>query len=423
MRVGLLLLVAAAACFFVPVQPVRPANEPSPSRSVYHADPKHLWNRLHQALFVRVGPDGRSYGQDRLEPLLWAASKHLLEGRSHKRAMAPLEEFLEKKGEKLIDDPLKRALLQRDLWLVFNWLQGHHGNFAKPRLDKEVARAAKERLRRPLAAVIGRLALTRRQIEKLPDNYAAAVASAKFAKRFDPAKPDQPYLPPELFAADGPWVCMGRTDGPTAPEHLHENEHHRFNNSVFLVFLRLPAGRAATVAYLKQLRSFDPMNPKVPQLPQGVQYALVRRALLIDTSHRVVPTALTESVQLRVDRRSFHEFRLNRSGLFAGQAGGLRPLGLDEGDFKTGFDAHPGDEFELRQGKVSFRRRQFPIRPTCIACHSERFPAFRAGIADESNQFRPFPVSEMPVSKVTGVAVKWKTGQPSWKGLRKLLAE
>ena len=218
-------------------------------------------------------------------------------------------------------------------------------------------------------------------------------------------------------------MCVGRTDGPTAPEHLHENSHHRFNNSVFLVFLRLPAGRAATVAYVKQLRSFDPKDPTVPHLPEGVQFALVRRALLIDTSHRVVPSALTESVQGRVDRRSFHEFRQSRSSLFAGKAGGLRLLGSDERDFKTGFDAHPMDEFELGEGETSFRKRQHRIRRTCIACHSDRFPAFRAGIADDRDQFRPFPVSEMSASKVAGAAVKLKEGRPSWTALRKLLAE
>jgi hypothetical protein len=142
---------------------------------------------------------------------------------------------------------------------------------------------------RPLAAVIGRLALSRKQIQELPDNYAAAVTSGRFASRFDPEKPDQSYLPPDLFAANGPWVCVGRTDSITAPEHLGEPERteNRFTNSVFLVFLRLPPGRAATV------------DPKLT-LPEGTQFALVRRALLIDTSHRVASTTLTESVQVRV---------------------------------------------------------------------------------------------------------------------------
>jgi hypothetical protein len=135
---------AAAVGFLVPAGPAGLAAGPAPSRSVYHADPEHLWNRLYEALLVRVGPDGRAYGQDRLEPLLWRASKHLLEEHSNKNAIARLEEFLKNKGEKLIDDPVKRALLQRDLWLVFDWLEGQHDNFAAQRLEAEAARLAKE---------------------------------------------------------------------------------------------------------------------------------------------------------------------------------------------------------------------------------------------------------------------------------------
>lgn len=177
------------------------AAEGPSSRPLYHTDPGHLRNRLHEAMFVWVGPDGRAYGQDRLEPLLWANSKHLLEDRSHERAVALLEEFLKNKEEKLIDDPLKRAVLQRDLWLVFNWVDGRHNDFAEPKLTPMAAGAARERLRGPLAAVIGRLALSPQEIRNLPDNYAAAIVSGQFAKGFAIEKHDQPYLPPDLFAA------------------------------------------------------------------------------------------------------------------------------------------------------------------------------------------------------------------------------
>src|SRR5690349_13882381 len=85
------IVVSAVVYGFVSVTATHSAADetPSPSRAIYHADPGHLWNRLHEALFVR----GR-FGHDRLEPLLWASSMHLLEERSHTRAMAVLEEFL-----------------------------------------------------------------------------------------------------------------------------------------------------------------------------------------------------------------------------------------------------------------------------------------------------------------------------------------
>ncbi len=473
------LMGAAIVCFFASLGPAASPEKTSSDQSVYHADPQHLWNRLHEALFIRVGPDGRAYGQDRLEPLLWTHSKHLLDERSHQRAIALLDEFLENHGKNLIEDPLKRAVLQRDLWLVFNWLEGDHSDFAEPPLDVEAARAAIERLRRPLAAVIGRLALNPQQIRDLPDNYAAAIASGQFARRFSPEQPDKPYLPPDLFAADGPWVCVGRSDGLTAPQHLREEKP--FTNSVFLVFLRLPGGRAATVDFLKQLRSFDqPLlvrdpddsdrlsypfvpNPKLPQFPKGTETALIRRALLIDSLHRVAATPVTESVQLHVlygevpdltkqvrddanrfspegmrrlgSWQSFHEVRLSRSQLFAGQAGGLRGIGSDERDFKTGFNAHSWDELErpLRADQSFTKRSQpFTIRETCFFCHSlpgvYSFNSFQSGFRsnmarNDGDRVRPFPLSEMPVSQVAGAAVKWKEGRSNWISLRKLLAE
>jgi hypothetical protein len=410
-----IVATAAAVCLLVPAGPTSPADESVPSPAIYHADPEHLWNRLYEALFIRIGPDGQTYGRDWLEPLLWPESKYLLEERPNKRATAILEEFVKNNGEKLIDDPLKQALLQRDLWLVFNWLEGQHDGFAEPRLGAEAVRAAQERLRRPLAAVIGRLALSPKEIQDLPDNYAATVASGRFARRFDPEKPDQPYLPPDLFAADGPWVCVGRTDSITAPEHLREDRDHRFNNSAFLVFLRLPGGRAATAEYLKQL----------PPFPERTEVALVRRALLIDRSHRVVASPLTESVQLRIGKVPA-EFRLSRAQVFAGRAGGLRPLGRDECDFKTGFGAHRWDEFEYRQEGRSFPAAAMqPIKQLCSACHTrDRFPDFRSGSPDDQGgKPRPDLLKEMAVAEGGAAAVKWKEQQTNWAALRKLLAD
>src|SRR5262249_27234982 len=154
------------------------------------------------------------YGTDRLEPLLWLESEYLLDDKSAKHAVAVLEEFIRKKGETLLDDLTKRAVLQRDLWLVFNWLA-----LARGGIDGSPPRKRPGAL---LAKVIRRLALTPKQIAKLPDNYAAAVASKKNAGHFDPKKPERSYLPPDLFKSDGPWVPVGRTDGPTAPQHLNE---------------------------------------------------------------------------------------------------------------------------------------------------------------------------------------------------------
>jgi hypothetical protein len=467
----------ALVCFFASLGLAESPAKTSSARSIYQPDPEHLWNRLHEAMFVRIGPDGRAYGQDRLEPLLWRGSKHLLEEKSNSRVVALLEEFLKKKGETLVEDPLKRAVLQRDLWLVFNWLEGDHGKFYEPALKPAEVRAARDRLRGPLAAVIGRLALTPDQIKKLPDNYAAAVASGEYARRFDPGHPDKPYLPPDLFAADGPWVCVGRPDGPVAPEHLRDTGTNPFTNSAFLLFLRLPAGRAATIDYLKRLRAFDrPLlveakeekqlakyfpSPQLPPLPVGTQVALVRRALLIASPRTPTATALTESVQLRIYReapevtaqtaiaaldngtrankrtqswQSFHELQLSRSRLFAGRAGGLRAVSPDEFDFLTPFNLWYHDEFENREsgprdGSFS-ERTQRPTMKSCFGCHSlpgvcsfNSYFNFRAHLHDRDTSARAFSLAEMAVPRAPGSAVKWKEERPTWTALRKLLAE
>ncbi len=406
------LVVSAVAYGFMSVRTVESAVDetPSPSRAIYHSDREHLWNRLHEALFVRG-----AFGQDRLEPLLWAYSKHLLEERSHKRLMEVLEEFLKNNGETLIDDPLKRAVLQRDLWLVFNWLERdrHPNDFAEPKLTKEETSAAQVRLRGPLAEVIGWLELGPQEIRELPDNYAAAVASGQFAKSFDIRNRDQPYLPPDLFATNGPWVCVGRDDGRTAPQHLRgENP---FTNSVFLVFIRLPAERAAVADYLRDR----------PPFPKGTELALVRQAMLIDTSHRVVASRLTESVQFRVigdarDKEASFEFRLSRSQLFAGRAGGLRLSSKDDRDFKTGFLAHNTDEFEYSVATGNLPSSQMQPMLRCSVCHTARFPELRSG---EEGMGQKVYLTERLVPEVAAAAIKWREAQPNWSALRKLLAE
>jgi hypothetical protein len=366
-------------------------------------------------------------------------------------------------------------VLQRDLWMFFNWLQsGKEYHFAEPQLSADEVHAARARLQRPLTAIIRRLALSSQEIQSLPDNYAAAVASGNFAKRFDPKHPDRPYLPPESFADDGPWVCVGRSDGITAPQHLREE--NPYTNSVFLVFVRLPGDRAANVAHLTQLFSFDqpflihdperaddgsfPLipNPALPQFPKGTELALVRRALLINSSHRIVASPIAESVQLRIlfgDPRArtknvldndirattrrgsawqaFHEVRLSRIQLLAGQGGGLRTIGPGESDFKTGFVAHPYDEFERSRtsGQQFPGRSLLVIRQQCSVCHSlpsiysfQSLFDLRSGVAQNNGaKVRPYPLSQISALDVVEMTVKWQESRPNWIVLRMLLAD
>jgi hypothetical protein len=366
--------------------------------TIYDADPQHLWNRLHATLWVRTGPDGNSYGVDRLDPLLWFETKHLLEGKSHEQAVAVLDEFLAKQGEALVKDPLKRAILQRDLWEVFDWTTGPGANTQ----DAYLLRASPSRraLQTRLARAIQRLALTAEEIDGLPDNYAAAVAPHAFAEKHNPDHPERPFLPPDLLQKDGPWVQVTVDNSSQAAATSHV--HGFLGRSAFRVFLRFPEGRQATVDYFAKLHDFPRpwlvtrelrdkrdtlvLNPDLPQFPVGTQAALVRQMLLIDRTGRIAVTPVTESVQLRVfreipklandgDRRraggagqDFYEFTRSRALLFAGKMGGLRPVERNEKDFRTQFLVHTFDELELKEDAPIARRMGEPMKG-CIGCH------------------------------------------------------
>ncbi len=352
--------------------------------TIYDTDPQHLWNRLHRALYVRTTPDGQEVGADRLDPLLWANTRHLLTGKSHEEAVAVLDEFLNHHGERLIADPLRRAILQRDLWAVFDWAAGRVGTTEQ--------KEERSKLLVRLAAAIGRVALTNAQIRNLPDNVAAAVASKSFAARYESMHPQVEFLPPDLLDANGPWICLKANDGRTiTPMH----DYGFGNRSVFLVLLRLPEGRKATLDYLAKLRNFQnpwkdmserqpDLNPELPQFPAGTEVALVRRAILIDDQGKPVATRLVEGIQLRHFRKvpgplndrvgrdeqdqDVYEFQLSRKKLFAGEAGGLFS---PESDFlfvqfqSMGIDAL--ERADLDSGGAT--KLQGLVRNSCSKCH------------------------------------------------------
>src|ERR671919_61545 len=86
--------------------------------AVYDPDPDHLWNRVFRQFFRRTTKDGKEYGSDELDPLLWFDTTYLLNGNSHQQALLVLDEFLTTNAENLVRDPLKRAMFQRDMWAV-----------------------------------------------------------------------------------------------------------------------------------------------------------------------------------------------------------------------------------------------------------------------------------------------------------------
>ena len=347
------------------------------TRSIFHDEPDHLWNRLHFALFARVGPNAEVFGVDELDPLLWNMTiRHLQTGESHQQALSVLDEFLSSRGERLFADPLKRAIMQRDLWAVFDWT-----TTVRPMnyiYHEEELRALQVRL----ARILRRLALSGEEIDALPNNYAAAAASGTYSG--DPAR-GEPYLPPELLQFEGPWVELSAMGGErVAPQHVTSV----LGRSLFRIFFKLPEGRRATQEYHRKLlestQELLPSDRELPQFPKGTDVALVRQMMLIDDEGHLTPTEITESVQIRsfvtVDDLSglkdplVFEWKLSRPALFGGENGGLRPTGPDEkvfSQFRTmGFDYLEGGSDGWRDTRVIQLRN-------CRECHAVFSPGSR----------------------------------------------
>jgi hypothetical protein len=383
-RVWILFLAAVIAGLLTSAAPggggeggedpaTRPATQPPDARfAPYAPNADHLWNRLHQALFVREAVDGsrRIHSTD---PLLYRGGRFLLEGEPHRRAIALLDQFVAGPDERLIDDPLKRLFFQRDLWGAFDYAAWYPDDW----VFQSKYEAAAIALRNRLAKAIGRLALGDRELAALPDNYALAVKSKQYAADHDAEHPERPFLPADLFDRNGPWVRFHDTAGagPMTQRHF-EGAGGR---AMHIVFLRLPGGRAATERYLKELT-----RDSVQQFPSGTMVAMVRRALAPERSAKVRVTPVTELVQIRVYRRipkdpkaNFHgdfgeqdvyEFVLDRAKLFAGEHG-LRSVGPDER--AEPFSRSEGDDPFEERGPLRHRTEEpkEPQMKSCIQCH------------------------------------------------------
>ena len=442
-----IILLAAILSSFPSARAARAETGVQPGLAgpgLYDQNPNHLWNRLHRVLFVRKGPDGVEYGFDQLDPLLWPRTKHLLGESSHTNAVTLLDEFLASHGEALIRDPLRRALLQRDLWALFDWTVWP---------DRDAPdQQAREALQLRLSAAIHRLALTKDEIDTLPDNYLAASQS----QALNQAEPDHglagPHLPMGLFATNGSWVCLGVPgEQPFAPTHIA-----RFGGrSVFLVFMQTPGGRQETTNYLKRFRDYpqpylyEPStfdtnltvavpNPNLPVFPNGTTFALVRQMVLVDQKGGLVSTHLTESVHVRryndthpvrgaygmapTSAQSSSAFVLSRERLFKGTAGSLRAVAPGEQDFLQ-FMSKGFDPFE----EAASRHEPLSLHPAldCMTCHGQ------GGLASVASLMQNFAartvtlpyITEITLDQQRDTARYWKQQQFTWGLLQGLWAQ
>lgn len=388
---------------------------PNLQTRLYNPDPRHPWNLLHSALMMREAKDGKVYGEDISDPLLWAESTYLLDGEARARAAEALNAALA--GGSAKADPLRRAVLQSDAWAIFDWAGARDADLAGR-----------------LAKLMSKVALTPDEIQHLPDTYAAAIASKHFPTAYDPAMPQQAFLPPDLFQEHGSWVAI---EVPAEPVAL---VHTRFvsGRSFFTVLIRLPGGRQAALDYLKSLRGYparergpgegmlglQQLNPDMPQFPAGTQVALVRQMMLVDSAGSLRVTPLVQMIQMRVYQPlgdAVFEFRLSREALFAGKAGGLRPVEAGEREFVQ-FVALPHDQIDRPLGS----RGTLDLAPVfrCNACHREpgvfSFFTYTRTFHPGSPRFPPVSASE-DTSSLIEKSLAWKRQQEDWELYRGLM--
>jgi hypothetical protein len=372
---------------------------------IYDKDPNHVWNRLYAALYVRESnlpshpggsPVKRYEGGDGIDFLAWSGSTYWSEPATIARIEAPLDELLKRKGEIAQKEPLKRVLLQRDLWAAHDFYVNQNIIWAGTRED----RRRRERLAKKLAQAIAALALPTSALEKLPDNYAVALASGAFAPKHD-WDAGREYLPPGLFTNPEEWIEVDFW----RPLDIHEDIEDRFvalhtrafkGRSVFRVFYRWPGGRPALEDYLKYLdaegidwkfaasRGFVRLNKGLKQIPAGTEVALVQSLTALDDRLNPVPTKIVETVRLRTFKNAegvkddrthsgngmnVYEYILRRRLAFDGlKNGGLEREPNEMPQYRVIFEAD-------RNGKDWGSRGRFEtVRKQCLFCHTGSGP-------------------------------------------------
>ena len=308
-------------------------------KAIFDSDPASTVNQMHRYLYWQNDKAGINE-QERLAPLPLTDSPFLIDGSSPKRAIELLDAFLALKPEERPKDPVKRAILQHDLWTVFADTTGP----AHPRIieqadgrmlnsqifldlgEGQLKRIQERRaLQKRLVQAMRMVALSEREIRSLPDNLAAVTKARVFAAEFDPKQPERPFLPPDFFSQSGPWLTVSNTtqvDRLGGPTHLAIFK----GSSAFIVLLRLPGTQKDTAGFVKKLSAGE-----LAPLPPATQTALVRRMFLIDDLGRLQPAPLTESVQIRAyqgdhDTGEPFAFMMQRAELIAGQNKSLQPM-------------------------------------------------------------------------------------------------
>jgi hypothetical protein len=435
-------------------------TEPPP---LFDPDPQHLWNRLFAAVTIRPSllpsvkdgpPIARIEGGDRIEFFGWGGTTYWDDPANISKLEGLLDQFLRQAGEKLSNDPLKRVLLQRDLWTLFDFLMTRH----IARHGDLETRRHRDELCRKLARAIQVLALPRESLAKLPDNYTLAIQSGRFAAthEFDPKRD---YLPPRILTAADEWqeldFFQARRSEDVERRYVFLHMRAFQGRSYFRVFCRFPQGRSQFENYLRDLDATGidwrasaqhgsiSLKPDAPEMPAGTEVALLQFLIALDTNLQLVPTPLVESVRLLIfkstDGIADPSTNLG-NGVNAAKYTLKRRLALaDEGMQHGGLHREPDDlpvyrvlfENEAARDWGS-RGRYFQLTADCRSCHSG---AGRSGVQMIGSVVNTASVDSGAALGVSHTlpagapsphparTVKWKTTEETYRRLVEFVEE
>jgi hypothetical protein len=436
------------------------STEPLP---LFDADPQHLWNRLFAAVTIRPSlvpsvkggpPVARIEGGDRIEFFGWGGTTYWDEP-AHLASLAELlDQFLARDEAKRSTDPLKRALLQHDLWTLFDFLMVRH----IARHGDSKIRHRRHELCRKLAWAIHALALPAETLARLPDNYALAVQSGRFVGTHD-FDPRRDYLPPRILSDVDEWqeldFFQARRSEDVERRYVFLHMRAFQGRSYFRVFCRFPKGRPQLEAYLRELDANGIdwrasaqhgsifLKPDAPELPAGTEVALVQFLIALDPQLQLVPTRLVESVRLLIFKKTdgLDDPKTNLgNGVNAAKYTLKRRLAMADGGMRHGGLAREPDDLPVY--RVLFeneaapdwgsRGRHFRLTEDCRACHSGAGQSGIQMIGSAINTASVDSGAALGVSHTLAVGgpsphptrtVKWKTTEETYRRLLEFLEE
>ncbi len=358
-----------------------PADQPQPpldnKGSTTHGaeDAADPYDVLYDVIMVRKDSDGKAYSTNEVGPLIYGRSEFPFDNETFPRLTKALERFNALSQAQIESyDTVRRSLLQRHLWVVFDATIPKPNDYKPPtHLDR------RRETQTMLATLIQRVALTEAEILALPDTRAATIKRGGFPQEHDPTDRFKAFLPADLYAIESSWVTLGKVGNP-------DTDHARIDRwrSAFFQFVRLPGGREATLEYIKKLNDRE-------VFPVGTQFALIDQAFLISDRGELVLSPVINSIQLRaylnvtmtaLDARPnstvcVSEFVMQPEQLKKGKFA-MRALGPKDFRFQT-LSADTGGRVDPLEGvSVTKAHNRSPSLQRCVFCHERNRPGVRS---------------------------------------------